>query len=285
MARPERARHFDQSGGGGATPPPDAPVLSIDSYPSTTSVVIEWTEPAGTPTSYNVYLDGVLFSNVAAPTLTETVTGLSLGVDADIHVTAVGAGGESDPSNTVTANTYAFYYLYDTFTGSNGTALSAHTPEQGGPWTNTGVLEIQSNKAKFLSLAATRNYAFAIAPRTTADGYMQAGLTIVGTGDYGIVINVQDVDHLWLLWFTGGNVVLYEETAKHAFTSRGSYATTPATMKLVANGDTIEGWLDGVLRITYTTASRPYKSSAACGLMVFGTSPSGSSFDNALAGA
>lgn len=283
MARPERCRHFNRSGG--AVPPPDAPVLSIDSYASATSVVIEWTEPAGTPTSYNVYVDDVLFSNVAAPTLTETVTGLTLGVDADIHVTAVGAGGESVPSNTVTANTYDFYYLYDTFTDTNGVDLNVHTPEQGGPWTLTGVIEVQSNKAVVVSGAATRNFAFATVPVATANGYIQADLTQVGNGDFGIIINVQDVDHLWMIWRSVGTVFLYEETAKETFTSRGTYLGASSTIKAVANGDTIEVWVNGVMRITYTVGSRPYKSNAVSGLMMFSLAPSGSSIDNAIAGA
>lgn len=104
-----------QGGTGSSTPAPDAPVLSIDTYPSTTSVVIDWTEPDGTPTSYNVYVDDVLFSNVA--TLTETVTGLTVGVDADIYVTAVNATGESDPSNTVTASTAVETYNASTAVG------------------------------------------------------------------------------------------------------------------------------------------------------------------------
>lgn len=177
------------------------------------------------------------------------------------------------------------YYLQDSFTGANGTALSAHSPEVGGPWTLTGVIEIQGNKAKFLSLAPTRAFAFATAPMTTANGFMQVDLTKVGNGDYGPIINVQDVDHLWMAWHSLYTLYLYEQTAKESFTSRGTYSTsTVGTLKIVANGDTVEVWADGVLRITYTVASRPYKSSAVGGLMIFGTAPSGSSFDNALAG-
>lgn len=177
------------------------------------------------------------------------------------------------------------YYLQDTFTDANGTALSSHTPEVGGPWTNTGVIEIQSNKAKFLSLAPTRNFAFSTAPVTTADGFMQADLTKVGNGDYGCIINVQDVDHLWMGWHSINTVYLYEQTSKEAFTSRGTYSTaTVNTLKIEANGDTIKVYVDGVERITYTVASRPYKASTARGLMFYGAPATGSSLDNALAG-
>lgn len=262
--------------------PPDAPVISIDSYPDSTSVIITWAAVDGA-TNYNAYIDGELYSD-SAGSLFITLP-LVLGVDTDIYVTATGAGGESDPSNTVTANSYAFYYLYDTFTGTNGTALSSHSPEQGGPWTNTGVLEIQSNKAKVLSGAPTRNFAFSTVPVATANGYMQADLTVVGNGDLGIIINVQDVDHLWMIWKSAGNVILYEQTSKESFTSRGSYASAVTTLKAIANGDTIEVWINGVLRITYTVGSRPYKSNAVSGLMFFSLVPSGSSIDNAIAGA
>lgn len=184
-------------------------------------------------------------------------------------------GGASGPTT----------YLEDSFTGANGTALSSHTPEVGGPWTSTGSLQIQSNKAVWASTAATRAFTFEIAPMATANGYMQADLTKVGNGDYGVVINVQDVDHLWMAWHSLGTVYLYEQTSKEAFTSRGTYAAaTVGTLKIEANDDTIKVYVDGVERISYTVGSRPYKSSAACGLMMYGAPASGSSFDNAEAG-
>jgi hypothetical protein len=175
------------------------------------------------------------------------------------------------------------YLLNDTFTDTDGVSLSSHTPDIGGPWTQTGSLSISSNKAQFASLAATRNFAFATAP-TSANGYTQADLTIVGSGDLGVIVNIQSVDTLWMAWYSTGIVYLYEQTSKEAFTSRGTWSGTPTTLRAVTNGDTIEVWCDGVLRITYTVAGRPYKSSAVSGLMVFGTTPTGSRFDNVLAG-
>lgn len=91
--------------GGGAVP--GSPVLSIDSYSATfDTVTISWTEPSGSPTGYNVYIDGVeLFSNVPGPVLEEITLPAAPGT-IDIYVTALNGSGEGSPSNTVTTEPF-----------------------------------------------------------------------------------------------------------------------------------------------------------------------------------
>lgn len=95
-----------QGGVGTVVAVPGAPILSIDSYPSSTSVSISWSTPSGSPTSYNIYVDDVLYANVASSP--STVSGLTMMVEADIYVKAVNASGEGSASNVVTANTVNF---------------------------------------------------------------------------------------------------------------------------------------------------------------------------------
>jgi len=271
------------AGDGAAVDPPGAPVLSIDGYPDTTSVDISWTTPTGSPTSYEIWIDDVtLFDTVSGNTA--NVYGLSLGTDYSIYVKAVNAGGAGDPSNTVTANTYGAFLLYDTFTDTDGTDLSAHTPESGGPHTMAGVLEVQSNEAVFVSLVSGGNFAYSFWP-ASADGYTQASLNISGNGDLGIVVNAQDENHYWMIWYSLNQVILYEVTSHENFVSRGSsFVLSCNTLKAVTNGDTIQVYVEDVLKITYAPSGRSMQTNALSGLMIYGSAPSGSGFIDAQSG-
>lgn len=255
---------------GAPAPPPDppgAPVLSITGYDDTTSVQISWTTPSGSPTDYEIYVDDILFDTV--PSSPGNVYGLTFNTDYSIYVKAINAGGASGPSNTVTANTVNFYELYDTFTDNDGTQLSAHTPEKGTTWDETGSIQVQSNNAEGITLGATRFFCFATMPVATADGYTQ--ITLNGTDrNIGFIVNVQDVDHNWMVWVDSNGTVLYEQTAKETFVNRGSsVGTFPIVLKAVTNGDTIEVYADDVLVITYTVTDRPFKANAKVGIMIY----------------
>lgn len=185
----------------------------------------------------------------------------------------VGVGGVADP--------YAAYYLYDTFTDTNGVSIASHTPEKGGPWTlSGGVIDIQSNRAK---LASGAGHVVGTVPVATANGYMQATLVDAATREYGVIINVQSSTEAWIAWRSGAsNVILYERSGG-TFTNRGTVVATPVTLKIEANGDTIKVYGDGVEIISYTVGSRPYKASTVSGIQFF--TGCTSSLDNAIAGA
>lgn len=99
LVTPESICQFVAVAAGGASPP-SAPVISLTSFTDTT-IVVSWSAVAGA-TSYNLYKGGVL---VGAATSPATASGLTASTSYDITVTAVGAGGESAPSNTVTQTT------------------------------------------------------------------------------------------------------------------------------------------------------------------------------------
>lgn len=101
----------DAMQGGSASPSvpvPGAPVLSIDSYPSSTSVLIEWTEPSGSPTNYKIFVDDVLWDQTDTTT-NYLIEGQTPGVPIDIYVVAYNDAGDGDPSNTVTADTSDYF--------------------------------------------------------------------------------------------------------------------------------------------------------------------------------
>jgi len=270
------------------TAAPEAPVLALGSYttgsmPVTCDVSLN---NGSAITLWNFYIAGhasgghsddfILAGTSATPSFTYAVTD---GLAYHIKCTAVNDIGESAYSNEITfiATTTM---LSDTFTGANGTSIDARSPEIGGPWTVTGGFQIQGNKAKKSSVAATRNFAWATTPVTSADNSFSADIT---GADLGIITNVQDVDHCWQIWYSNiGTVYIYEQTAKETFVNRGSFGGVSAgfNLKVITAGDTINLYVNGVLRVTYTVANRPYKTNAKVGLATY-TGSTGDQ-DNAL---
>ena len=92
-------------------------------------------------TGYKVYSS---FDAYASPIGTGTaspvtVTGLTPGVGVTFKVSAYdAAGNESSKSSASGSVTPTNYFINDTFTGTAGTALTAHTPESGGTWGSIG---------------------------------------------------------------------------------------------------------------------------------------------------
>ena len=92
-------------------------------------------------TGYKVYSS---FDAYASPIGTGTaspvtVTGLTPGVGVTFKVSAYdAAGNESGKSSASGSVTPTNYFITDTFTGTAGTALTAHTPEAGGTWGSIG---------------------------------------------------------------------------------------------------------------------------------------------------
>jgi len=244
------------------------PVLSITGYPETTSVDLSWTTPAGSFSGYEIWIDDItLFDTVLSSPA--NVYGLTFGTDYSIYVKAVFDGYYGITSNTVVANTYGAYSLYDTFTDIDDTSLEDHTPEAGGPWTTTGVVQIKSNMAEGISSAGARLFTFALVPTPTANGYIQASI-FTGNRNLGVVINVQDVDHLWMAWVDSNATILYHQNGENNFIPHGSaVGVFPSVIKAVANDDTIEVYGDDVLLITYTVADRPLKAETKKGLMIY----------------
>jgi fibronectin type 3 domain-containing protein len=82
---------------------PPGPPQSLQAVPGDAQITLSWLPPStgGGPEGYRVYRGGVLHATVAGATFTDT--GLTNGTAYTYTVTAYNAGGESGPSNYVTA--------------------------------------------------------------------------------------------------------------------------------------------------------------------------------------
>jgi chitodextrinase len=180
----------------------------------------------------------------------------------------------SSVTNTITATRNGTgqsgnIYIWDTFTGSNGTNLVSHTPDVGSAWTEeqgTNVLKLLNNqlqttqtfgesRVSSATTPATANYEVSIdvifngstsanklgiqgrsaGPQNRADGYMAV---------YNAAANQWELDK-----YSGFNL-----------STLGTYAQAYVAgqahnMKLGMNGSTITVYVDGVSRISATDAS------------------------------
>jgi hypothetical protein len=125
---------------------PDAPTGLAQDTATATSVTAEWTAPAGGGPryGYRVYVDAVLADTVASSATSVELTGLDPDTTYAITVKTYGPGGESAAAGPVNMDTATAVFLDDTFTGGAG-ALTAHSPEIGGTWTNWAALTAASS--------------------------------------------------------------------------------------------------------------------------------------------
>jgi hypothetical protein len=120
--------------------PAPGQATGITAVGASTQVTVSWTAPTGSPsaTKYGVwYGTGSSFNSAAE--FGSGTTGTSQAVTGLANLTLYyfwvvsyynGASSVAGPV-TCTPSPYA---LYDTFGGTSGTALTAHTPNVGGPW-------------------------------------------------------------------------------------------------------------------------------------------------------
>jgi hypothetical protein len=160
-------------------------------------------------------------------------------------------------------------FVTDTFTDTNGTALTSHTGELGATWTyHTGLGT--SNSA---TIDNNEVYATAVAiyypsgTPTSADYSVSADITCissVASNNTGIAARLDAIGgtnfyrlqyaqstSLWNLdrrW-SGGNATL------GTYSDTGFTAGVTRTIKLQVNGSTISAYIDGTLRITGTDAN------------------------------
>ncbi len=141
------------TGGGGATPL-STPTLTA-TVASSTQINLSWTNVAN-ESSYQLQrsTDNVNWTTIggtiAANTTTYNDTGLTASTLYYYRVKAVGDGVTySDSAYGTDSDTTSGSTLHQSsFTATNGTAITAYTPETGSGWTNSfGTGEIQGNKA------------------------------------------------------------------------------------------------------------------------------------------
>jgi hypothetical protein len=170
-------------------------------------------------------------------------------------------------------------FLSDTFTGTNGTALSSHTMDVGPGWAGTGGLgtwTIQGNKAQN-SLAASGTFytcsANAGAGATAPGVYVQCDCVFptVGAGTYTVGLlgwndssanNAGFGYELRLRTTNGlptvtGNLILFQiSTATQLATVTGLSlaAGTTYTLKMLWDGTNMKCYINGVLQITHAAS-------------------------------
>jgi hypothetical protein len=152
------------------------------------------------------------------------------------------------------------YVVQDTFTGADGTLLTAHTGETGATWTKvTGVgfltndMEIRSNRARGLG-----NYGREVASGVpaTAEYDVQADIYVASVSDAAGVVGrcASSGDSCYLAQYdsTSGAWQLYETVG---YTLLGSFSqslsvTQTYTIKLQVRNATKKVFIDGVERIS-----------------------------------
>ncbi len=147
----------------------------------------------------------------------------------------------------------------DNFTGTNGTNLTSHTPDIGSAWTiNTGGTEIQSNKAS--SPADSK----VSVDMTAADGTLIAEMdSPVGNND-ALIFRKVDASNYWRFQINGAGVTGFTAALLIDTTGGSDNVTSTSTTmggglhewKVVMNGTSIEGFIDGVSVISTTSSVR-----------------------------
>lgn len=156
--------------------------------------------------------------------------------------------------------------FYDTFTGANGTLITARAPDidtVGGGWVQyknagTGDFSISSNKC-VLSAGASQNYLHAVAQTNVADVTITGDLThrISGASEslVGRCVNTSAVS-LWRALLLGGNMVLQEANAG-AFTQRaisaGAQDGITYACTLAVSGASIQFTAATIATLSYTS--------------------------------
>lgn len=156
----------------------------------------------------------------------------------------------------------AFSTITDTFTGTNGTDLTAHTTDTGQTWVgDLGTITISSNKA-VPSNGTTRLNQYHIAT-SVSDVTIQADLNYDGSSTrYArLVARLTDTNNYWQLSISnqGSSMILYEVSSgtvtQRATSNQSMSAGTSYTIKLVCSGSTMTGYFSGLSVLSYSSAT------------------------------
>ncbi len=148
------------------------------------------------------------------------------------------------------------------FTAANGTSLDAITPEVGGVWTEqNGDWDIQSNQAENNAVAAS-NY-WATIDAGISDCMIDCNVTIAAAdaGLARVVVRFLDTSNSWIVdLHSGADLFRIREYNAGVFTTRASTAfvvnnSTSYDLRAIADGQTIDGFVDGGDKISYGAAS------------------------------
>jgi hypothetical protein len=159
------------------------------------------------------------------------------------------------------------YYLYDQFTGPDGTRLSAHAMNVGPGWTEDGGSQwsITGNAAGWSGGTGTN-----VTVRSNAghsDGVARVRFKAFQAVAY-LVFRAQDSANFWMAGYNGA-FTLYEVNAG-TFTERGATAygvpQTNDLLSVVLKGPRIDVLMNGALQISVTSSS--FQTATGFGLFV-----------------
>jgi lysophospholipase L1-like esterase len=156
--------------------------------------------------------------------------------------------------------------IYDTFTGTNGTALTAHTPDVNTPghtWASpVGALNIQGNKARNTTTLSTA-ISVIDSGRSDATAQVVVNETVGGNADAGLVLRYSDTSNYWKLYLdcAAGTVTLEEHSTANGVVTRGQANVTQSAginylVTAVLSGSTILAFVNGQHLIEYTNATQ-----------------------------
>jgi len=156
--------------------------------------------------------------------------------------------------------------VQDTFTDTNGTLLTAHTPDVdtvGGGWVswgNGGSIDIQSNKASTIGGGSNPNFGSHYIDAGAADVDITSTYAVDASNDLGILVRYQDANNFWLLNLSGfSDALQISERNSGSWYGRASKSVTVTAgqaylMRGKASGNVYELWRDGTDYQTYTDA-------------------------------
>lgn len=166
------------------------------------------------------------------------------------------------------------YTLYDTFTDTNGTNITAHTMDAGPGWaTDNGTIEIQSNQATMTADTVSLGLlTIGWSDAGISDCTVQADVAVGSATNQiaAVVGRLQDASNYWDLEYRCGDAaiggpvhaLMLVETNATVRTTRAQYdfgGTSPLTgthtLKLACLGDVLDGSFDGVPYVSYTSSS------------------------------
>ncbi|MFP2924067.1 fibronectin type III domain-containing protein [Pyxidicoccus sp. 3LG] len=249
------------SGGGQDTTPPTAPTGLTATAASSSAVDLAWsasTDNVGV-TSYVVSRGSSTVCTVAALSCSET--GLSPSTTYSYSVRARDAAGNVSPvSNTVSVTTPP----------ATGTTLLADGFESyssfpAGGWTNASgngswTIVTDGTRAARQQASSSATYIVTAGQAAWTDYSLSARVKTGATSvRNGLVARYVDANNFYFLLLHNGNVVLHKKVSGSTQTLQSVpfAASTSAfyTLKLVIRGTSIQGYVDGVLRVQGTDAS------------------------------
>lgn len=155
--------------------------------------------------------------------------------------------------------------LEDHFTDVNGTALDAHVMDTGPGWTiSTGTWQIQSNRANDVASSGLFHKVTADAGQANVDAQVDVTLPPAAGNYYsgGLIARFSDGNNYWLVYveYSGSAPYVFIDTVESGgdtVRSSGEVTASPGgtyTLRLVANGSTVNAYWDGDLICSYTSS-------------------------------